>query len=82
MQLADAIDVFNHTLLLCSLDLCLFEILLELLDAEFQLKLLPLGSLISELSRLAKLLNVYDRAALNLGNLVAKVVNINYKSLF
>ena len=63
--------------LLCSLDLCLFEILLELLDAELQLKLFPLGSLIAELACLAELVDVYELVALNLGNLVAEVVNRN-----
>ena len=52
--------------LLCSLDLCLCEVVLELLDAEFQLDLLPACCLIAELASLAKLLDVYDRVALNL----------------
>ena len=44
---------------------------------EFEFDLFPASSLIAELARLAKLLDVYDRIALNLGNLVAKVVNLN-----
>ena len=41
------------SLLLCSLDLCLFKTLFELLDAELQLKRLPLGSLIAEFAKSA-----------------------------